>query len=113
MAKYSFLLLKTEDFDEAKLTAGILAARKLPGAPLFESTCYVPDGRHRVQQTATHWNVYVGKSGGQKYLQNSSPIAIGTTTYDLSAAPALSGNPLWSGQVADGTKPLARIAGRG
>ena len=66
-----------------------------------------------LSQVATHWNVYVGKSGGQKYLQNSSPIAIGTTTYDLSAAPALSGNPLWSGQVADGTKPLARIAGRG
>ena len=51
--------------------------------------------------TATHWNVYVGKSGGILYLQNATPIPIGITSYTLSSDPVLSGSQYYLGQYAD------------
>jgi hypothetical protein len=53
--------------------------------------------------TATHWNVYVGGSATDLYLQNSDPIPIATKTYQLPDAPVLSGNGLEPGQFADPT----------
>lgn len=50
---------------------------------------------------ATHWNVYVGNKGGTLFLQNSSPIPIGTTTYTFSANPVLSGAMAELGQYPD------------
>lgn len=40
---------------------------------------------------ASGWNVYVGAQGGTLFLQNATPIAIGTTGYTLAGAPVLSG----------------------
>jgi hypothetical protein len=52
--------------------------------------------------TATHWNVYVGSvAGGDKYLQNGSPIPIATKSYMLADAPVFSGYTLEPGQFAD------------
>jgi len=50
---------------------------------------------------ATHWNVYVGTSGGTLYLQNGSPIPIATKTYTLAGDPVLSGFPVGIGQYQD------------
>jgi hypothetical protein len=63
--------------------------------------------------TATHWNVYVGAAGGPQYKQNSSPIAISSTTYTLADDPVLSGTMLGTGQVANSTHQFSRIVGRG
>lgn len=52
-------------------------------------------------RSATHWNVYVGSTGGTLYLQNGSPIAIGTTAYVMAADPTLSGYTPGVGQYAD------------
>ncbi len=70
-----------------------------------------PITKYYFSQVATHWNIYVGQNGGQKYLQNPSLIPLSQTEYDFSAAPVLSGNPMWSGQVADSVQPITRIAG--
>lgn len=48
--------------------------------------------------TATHWNVYVGKSGKNLYLQNGTPIPIATKVHTLSGDPTFSGSILDSGQ---------------
>ena len=53
------------------------------------------------QLTASGWNVYVGTDQTNFYLQNATPISIGTTTYTLADAPVLSGNLLTPGQFAD------------
>lgn len=50
---------------------------------------------------ATGWNVYVGPSGGILTLQNSSPIPIWTTSYQLAADPTITGVPVGVGQYAD------------
>ncbi len=50
---------------------------------------------------ATHWNVYVGLSGGTLYLQNNAPIPVGTTSYTLAGAPLLTGFPINAGQSAN------------
>jgi len=50
---------------------------------------------------ATAWNVYVGTPGGVLYLQNSSPVAVATTSYTLTGAPTLSGAALEPGQYPD------------
>lgn len=50
---------------------------------------------------ATHWNVYVGATGGPRYLQNSSPIAVTTTTYQLAGDPVLSGSAQNAGQCSN------------
>ncbi len=47
---------------------------------------------------ATHWNVYVGPSGGTMRLQNATPIAIATTTYTLAADPTATGSFMGVGQ---------------
>ena len=41
---------------------------------------------------ATHWNVYVGPTGGPRCLQNSTPIPIATTTYTLPDVPVVNGS---------------------
>jgi hypothetical protein len=50
---------------------------------------------------ATHWNVYVGLTGGTLYLQNNAPIPIATTSYTFTGAPVTSGFPLGAGQAAN------------
>lgn len=52
-------------------------------------------------QPASGWNVYVGTTGQTLWLQNSTPIAIATTSYTLANAPTLSGNPMGTGQHPD------------
>lgn len=47
------------------------------------------------------WNVYAGVSGGPLYLQNSTPIPVGTKTYTLTGDPLASGSTLGQGQYAD------------
>ena len=62
---------------------------------------------------ASGWNVYVSAKGaGLFYLQNSTPIALSTTSYQLSAAPALSGYILQPGQVPDANVTLQRMLQR-
>lgn len=51
--------------------------------------------------TATHWNVYAGAPSGTLYLQNASPIPVGTTEYTFAGDPVLTGYPLETGQVPD------------
>ena len=50
---------------------------------------------------ATHWNVYVGHSGGTLYLQNSAPIPISTTSYTLGGDPTFSAPTSQIGQYCD------------
>lgn len=50
---------------------------------------------------ATGWNVYVSGDGLTFYLQNATPIAVGTTSYTLASGPVLSGSTLGVGQFAD------------
>lgn len=50
---------------------------------------------------ATGWNVYVGNTGGTLYLQNSSPIPIGTTSFTLPGDPSLQGATPGIGQYPD------------
>jgi hypothetical protein len=45
--------------------------------------------------------VYVGLTGKTLWLQNASPIPIGTTSYTLANAPTLSGNAMGTGQHPD------------
>ncbi len=69
-----------------------------------------------ITKNATGWNVYVGNQSdpaGVMYLQNSTPVAIGTTTYQLSGSPATSGYQLLPGQVADRNEAFQRVAQRG
>lgn len=69
-----------------------------------------PDGTVRPQLVstfspnnlrATHWNVYASVGSGPAYLQNSSPIAIATKTFAMSATPLTAGTVLGYGQWAD------------
>jgi hypothetical protein len=53
------------------------------------------------QLTATGWNVYVGTSQKSMFLQNTTPIALSTTTYTLPNAPVVAGSILKPGQFAD------------
>lgn len=46
---------------------------------------------------ATHWNVYAGQQGGTLFLQNSSPIPVGTHTW--------TGYPVFSGWRASAGQP--------
>ncbi len=57
-----------------------------------------------VTRTATGWNIYAGDPtdpNGIMYLQNATPIPVGTQTYTLSGPPTLSGYQLQPGQVPD------------
>lgn len=62
---------------------------------------------------ASGWNVYVGLQGGALYLQNASPIAIGTTAYTLAGPPVLSGYQADSGQYPDAFFTLQKTLMRG
>lgn len=63
---------------------------------------------------ATGWNVYVGLTGSTLYLQNSTPIPIGTTSYTLADAPTLkNGMPVGVGQAEDMNFAAFRITRRG
>jgi hypothetical protein len=50
---------------------------------------------------ASSWNCYAGTSADALYLQNATPIPLGTTSYTLADKPALSGNRLQPGQWSD------------
>jgi hypothetical protein len=50
---------------------------------------------------ATHWNVYVGMTGGVLYLQNMAPIPVSTKSYTLAGDPVLSGYTFNGGQYPD------------
>ncbi len=50
---------------------------------------------------ATHWNMYVGKTGKTLYLQNPAPIPIATTSHVLPGDPVFSGYRMGLGQYAD------------
>ena len=65
------------------------------------------------QIKATGWNVYVGASSDLMYLQNSSPIPVGTTSYTLADKPVLSGSIMGSGQWADYGFSFQRMLQRG
>lgn len=74
------------------------------------STLNPPTGRQNPAQVlvtviaplkATHWNVYAGNRNSQLYLQNTSPIAIGTTSYTFTGNPSLSGPTVGLGQYSD------------
>jgi hypothetical protein len=54
-----------------------------------------------LNMAATGWNVYVGTEPTKLYLQNSSPVAIATTSYTLAADPVLSGTKPDNGQRYD------------
>jgi len=61
----------------------------------------------------THWNVYVGPSGsGTLYLQNATPIAIGTTNYTLADKPTATGFLLNAGQPAQYDMSMESITWR-
>lgn len=63
--------------------------------------------------TATHWNVLVGATPDTLYVQNAAPIPLATTTYQLPAAPALSGTKARRGQNPIGYMRLVRGSLRG
>lgn len=56
---------------------------------------------------ATHWNVYAGVTGGTLFLQNSTPIPLGTETW--SGYPVLSGFRASTGQVRDIRLPFRNL----
>lgn len=69
-----------------------------------------PIGRQSLSQTmivvvsplkATGWNLYVGGSGGDLFLQNDTPIPIATKSFTLPGDPVLSGHTVGLGQYAD------------
>jgi hypothetical protein len=74
------------------------------------STLNPPTGKQHPSQVmvvvvaplkATHWNLYVGATGGVLYLQNSAPIPIATTSVVLPGNPIASDYTLGSGQYAE------------
>jgi hypothetical protein len=65
-----------------------------------------------VPLNATGWNVYVGASATVMYLQNATPIPIATKTYQLAAAPVLSGTLLGTGQFSNLNLVFARTINR-
>jgi hypothetical protein len=66
-----------------------------------------------IARTASHWNVYVGTLGGVLYLQNASPVPVGTSSYTLAGAPVLSGYTVDAGQVPDANFTFQRTIQRG
>ena len=65
------------------------------------------------QVKATGWNVYVGQSADLMYLQNSSPVPVGTVSYTLADKPVLSGPIMGIGQWADYNWAIQRMLQRG
>ncbi|CAB4130838.1 hypothetical protein UFOVP130_38 [uncultured Caudovirales phage] len=69
-----------------------------------------------VTKQATGWNIYVGDfadPNGAMYLQNSTPIPVGTLSYTLPASPVLSGSLMQPGQVPDSNYAFQKILQRG
>jgi hypothetical protein len=64
------------------------------------------------EHNATHWNVYAGERDGVLYLQNESPIAIGTTSFTFPAALATT-TEIGLGQYADQFLSMPTLMGRG
>jgi hypothetical protein len=62
---------------------------------------------------ATHWNLYVGTSSSQMYLQNASPIAIATKTYSLTGDPTSTGALAGFGQYPEQYIVLREVTFRG
>ena len=62
---------------------------------------------------ASGWNVYAGSKGGTLYLQNASPIPVGTQTYTLAGDPLVTGNAADAGQYADLYFTFQNIVQRG
>lgn len=62
---------------------------------------------------ATGWNVYAGPAGGRLVLQNATPIAITTKTYQFASDPATFNYPLAEGQYADRNEVLPNLISRG
>lgn len=50
---------------------------------------------------ASGWNVYAGLTGGPLYLQNASPIPVGTHTFTFPGDPLVTGHVATTGQFAD------------
>jgi len=62
---------------------------------------------------ATGWNVYVAVTGNTPLLQNSTPIAIGTTSYTLPNAPVTTnGKTVGVGQFPDYNYAWVRVRNR-
>lgn len=62
---------------------------------------------------ASGWNIYVGAPDGILYLQNATPIPIGTLAYSLSGAPVLSGYQADQGQYPDALFTMQKTLMRG
>lgn len=53
--------------------------------------------------SASHWNLYAGAPSGPMFLQNTTPIPIGTGAFALAAAPNLAGAQSRIGQIPEWT----------
>jgi hypothetical protein len=71
----------------------------------------VADGAYS-PMAATGWNIYAGISGTTLCLQNSTPIAIGTTTHTLSAVPGVNSMTVGVGQYPDFSYSFNRVLQR-
>ncbi len=65
-----------------------------------------------VQMTASGWNVWVGQTGQALFLQNATPIDIGTKTYVLAGDPVLSGYSAGLGQYAEAFLTIPELINR-
>lgn len=79
------------------------------GAPAARTPA---DGAFRTL-TATGWNVYVGTADDRLYLQNASPVPVGTAAYTLAGTPALAGAVLDPGQAPDTNFTFQNVLQRG
>ena len=92
----------------SRVTASIAALTPPTGLSYATSGA---DGTLRTRK-ATHWNVYLGLTGGTLYLQNASPIAIATTSYEVQT-PSFSGYTLEPGQKPEANLPFEATLQRG
>lgn len=63
-------------------------------------------------RVATGWNVYVGvvdTDPAPLYLQNATPLPVGTKTYTLTTDPVLSGFTMGRGQYPDANMPMGDL----
>lgn len=91
------------------LRVSIAGLRPPDGAPAARTPA---DGAFRTL-SATGWNLYVGAAEGPLYLQNASPVPVGTADYTLPAAPVLAGAMLDPGQVPDVNFTFQNVLQRG
>ena len=81
-----------------------------PGSQSYQGG--TADGLNQ-RRTATGWNVYVGAAGGTLYLQNSTPISLSATTYNVAATPVSTGYVMGTGQYPDFNLTFQNTIGRG